>query len=178
MNRKEEWTDFEKVMDEKYSFIDNAFRKKKKWLAGFISCAVVIFYFSICIFSDTHCDPAWERIMFSHFKTWEKSGKPQGEKLVQLVKTEGWESSASITNIAFNIENQDIEALFVRPSPSGILFFKKSLFILKNGDLVWVSNRSGKILEIKRYSDIQKQSVKNNEKEYGAIAMFIKNEKI
>ena len=151
MNNENEWTDFEKGMDEKYLSINRAHQKKKRWIIGLIFCAIIGILFSVNMAISSTYERVKERKMISLFESWKKSGKPLGEELAQLVKSRNWDQYVTITNASFILEQNTIEALFVT------FWSRKSLFLCRDGTLIWVNTHSGKILEIKHYTVSHKQ---------------------
>lgn len=164
MNNENEWTDFEKGMDEKYLSINRAHQKKKRWIIGLIFCAIIGILFSVDMAVSSTYERVKERTMISLFESWEKSGKPLGEELAQLVKSRNWDQYITITNASFILEENTIETLFVTFWPSsGKSLFNKSLFLCKDGTLIWANTHSGKVLEIKHYTVPRSQGVKDVE---------------
>lgn len=134
MNNENEWTDFEKGMDEKYLSINRVFQKKKRWIIGLIFCAIIGILFSVDMALSSTYERVKERKMISLFESWKKSGKPLGEELAQLVKSRHWDQYHTITNASFIHEQHIYETLFVTFWPrSGKSLFNKSLFYAKMG---------------------------------------------
>lgn len=164
MNNENGWALFEKSMDEKYLSVNRVHQKKKRWIIGLIFCAIIGILFSVDMALSSTYERVKERKMISLFESWKKSGKPLGEELAQLVKSRNWDQYVTITNASFILEQNTIEALFVTFWPrSGKSLFNKSLFLCKDGTLIWVNTHSGKVLEIKHYNASRNQGVKDVE---------------
>lgn len=69
MNNENEWTDFEKGMDEKYLSINRVFQKKKRWIIGLIICAIIGILFSVDMALSSTYERVKERKMISLFES-------------------------------------------------------------------------------------------------------------